>query len=357
MERAIRVLVVDDSAVIRGALSRTLDGAGGIEVCGSAMDGERALVRIEELDPDIVVLDVEMPGMDGLETLDHIRRRWRELPVIMFSTLTERGARVTTDALFRGASDVCAKPTSLSGQGGALEQIQRELVPRIRALAGRQAAPSAPARRAPRKRLGLPRPPRVLVVGSSTGGPEALSTFLTGLPADLPVPVVVVQHMPPMFTRLLAERIDAQASLLVREASGGEVLRPGEVWIARGGYHLLVEKANGGPRLVLDTGPEENSCRPAVDPLLRTASAAYSGGVLAVILTGMGADGLAGCQVVDAANGQVMAQDRESSVVWGMPGFVTEAGLADFTGTPEQLAVEAVRRASRGNLLTRRTGS
>ncbi len=357
MTSAIRVLVVDDSAVIRGALSRTLDAAGGIEVCGSAMDGERALVRIEELAPDVVVLDVEMPGMDGLETLDHIRRRWRELPVIMFSTLTERGARVTTDALFRGASDVCAKPTSLSGQGGALEQIQRELVPRIRALAGRSITRPRPAPAPRRPRVGLPRAPRVLVVGSSTGGPEALAKFLTALPGDLAVPVVVVQHMPPTFTRLLAERIDGQAALQVREAAGGERLERGQVWIAQGGFHLLVQTEGGAPVLALDSGPEENSCRPAVDPLLRSATKAYSGGVLAVILTGMGADGLEGCRAVDAANGQVLAQDRESSVVWGMPGYVTEAGLADFTGTPEQLAAEVTRRVGRGALVARRTGS
>lgn len=355
----IRVLIIDDSAVIRGALGRVLESTPDIEACGSAMDGAQGLRRIEELSPDAVILDVEMPGMNGIETLERIRLKWPRLPVIMFSSLTERGARVTTDALMKGASDYCAKPTSLAGKGGSLQQIEQELLPKVRALCGKVAAPPQPrsAPRRPQRRVGLVRPPEVLVVGSSTGGPDALSRFLCSLPGDFRLPILSVQHMPPMFTRLMAERIDSKARLHVQEFRDGQAPMPGQALVAQGGHHMVVENRGGTRVLRMNDGPPENSCRPAVDPLLRSAVEAYDGRVLAVILTGMGSDGLLGCRVVGEAGGQILAQDRESSVVWGMPGYVCEEGLAEFSGTPEQLAQEVLRRVGGNGVPRLRTGS
>jgi len=338
-----RVLIVDDAVVVRRIVAGVLDAEPAIEVVGTAPDGQVALDMIARLHPDLVTLDVEMPGMDGLATLSELRARHPRLPVIMFSTLTERGAATTLEALLRGANDYVTKPANVGGVQEAMARVREQLVPKILALCPSPAAPApsappGPAPRLPARAVAAPDRPRprgraapvsLIAIGVSTGGPNALADLVPRLPADLGVPVVIVQHMPPMFTRLLAERLDARSALHVAEGADGAPVRPGQVWIAPGDRHLEVERRAGGLRLRTTLEPPENSCRPAVDVLFRSAVAADGPGVLAVVLTGMGVDGRRGAELVRAAGGRVLAQDEESSVVWGMPGAVVRGGLAD----------------------------
>jgi two-component system chemotaxis response regulator CheB len=329
----IRALVVDDSVVVRRLVSAELDRDPALEVVGTAANGRIALARMAQLSPDVVILDIEMPELDGLATLAELRKSYPRLPVIMYSSLTERGAAATLDALALGATDYFTKPTGEEGGvEGSLRVLREQLIPKIKTLC--RAEPAA----APAPVKGGPAPPRpagracrlqCVAVGVSTGGPNALAELFAGLPGDLPVPLLIVQHMPPMFTRLLAERLSAQHPLRVEEGQSGTPLRPGQAWIAPGDYHMVVA-GNAPPyRLLLHQDPPENSCRPAVDVLFRSVARAFGPGCLAVVLTGMGQDGLRGCEAIREAGGQVLAQDEASSVVWGMPGYVARAGLAD----------------------------
>jgi two-component system chemotaxis response regulator CheB len=334
----IRVLVVDDSAMVRRVIQQALSGLDGITVVGTASNGQEALTQVQVLAPDLVTLDIEMPVMDGIETMRALRRTHPRLPVIMFSTLTERGARATFDALAAGARDYVTKPTNSSGLAESIATIRHELGTRIRALC----TPIVPALTAPAAVRSFPasgtatvaptsRPSgavHVLVVGASTGGPDALATVLSALPATLPVPVLVVQHMPPVVTTMLAERLNRTAALNVREAADGEPVRPGTVYIAPGNHHLQVRKHGTSITVALDQGPQENYCRPAVDVLFRSVAAAYGPHTLALVLTGMGSDGAAGAGALVDAGGSVYAQDQGTSVVWGMPGAVVAAGRA-----------------------------
>ncbi len=353
----IRVMVVDDSVVVRKIVTDVLSQDPDIEVVGTAVNGRVALAKIEQLRPDLVTMDIEMPEMDGIEAVRQIRKTRPRLPVIMFSTLTERAASATFDALAAGADDYVTKPANVGSVARSMESVRDQLVPRIRALTGRPPAPrGAPGASSPPTPAvaGAPTPPaasstptvvpvpisapsvrtspRVLVIGSSTGGPEALSRVLEALPASLPVPVLVVQHMPPIFTAQFANRLDRLCALHVVEATADTVLAPGTVHIAPGDHHLTVVSPRGpaGPvRTRLGRGEPENFCRPAVDVLFRSAVEAYDGAVLSVVLTGMGHDGRAGCGAVRAAGGRVLVQDQATSVVWGMPGAVATAGYAD----------------------------
>ncbi|WP_232681531.1 chemotaxis response regulator protein-glutamate methylesterase [Nocardioides sp. R-C-SC26] len=342
----IRVLVVDDSAVLRRLISTVLGKEPDLEVVGTACDGLEAIDQVEELRPDVVTLDVEMPRLDGLGAVERIHAAHPRLPVIMFSTLTAQGASATLTALSRGASDYVTKPSGSGDIGASMERVREDLVPRIRALAGarRVVASSAPVR----VRAAAPqaRRPQVLVVASSTGGPDALSQVVAGLPASFPLPVLVAQHMPPLFTAQFAERLDRVGPLSVAEAADGDVLRPGRILVAPGDFHLRVGRSGALAVARLDQEPPENFCRPAADPLLRSAVEVYGGGVLALVLTGMGHDGLAGCREVVAAGGRVVVQDEETSVVWGMPGAVADAGLAHevlaLPTIPARLAAHAV---------------
>jgi two-component system chemotaxis response regulator CheB len=323
----IRVLVVDDSVVVRRIVTEVLGRDPTLNVVGTAANGMLALAKLGPLAPDVVVLDLEMPEMDGLTTLTELRKTHPRLPVIIFSTLTERGAVATLDALGRGASDYVTKPTNAVGGSGAQERIERELAPKIRALASRNyppppATPTVRPPSLPATRVDL------LAIGVSTGGPNALAEVIPHLPADFPLPIVIVQHMPPVFTRSLAARLDQLSPLSVREGEEGALVAPGSVWIAPGDHHMVLRRDGSQLWLHLNHGPQENSCRPAVDPLFRSVAEVCSSRCLALVLTGMGADGLAGARAIHAAGGQVMAQDQASSVVWGMPGAVTEAGLA-----------------------------
>jgi two-component system chemotaxis response regulator CheB len=332
----LRVMVVDDSAVVRRLIREALAPVEDIIVSGIAGDGQAALDALAAGLPDLVTLDVEMPRMDGLAALKEIRRLYPRLPVIMFSTLTQRGGRYTIDALTSGANDYVTKPEQMRDADEAMETIRRELVPRIRTLCRRvpavETAPRTPAPApAPAVRRPLPGIRRVegIAIGVSTGGPEALRTLLRDLPAHLPVPIVIVQHMPPLFTRILAERLDADCPLQVHEAAHGDRLLPGHVYIAPGGKHMVLERNGKEDQLATNEDLPENSCRPSVDVLFRSVARIWGAATLSVILTGMGADGREGCRRIAEAGGQVLVQDEATSVVWGMPGAVATAGLAE----------------------------
>jgi two-component system, chemotaxis family, protein-glutamate methylesterase/glutaminase len=324
----IRVLVVDDSVVVRRVVSEALAAESSIEVAGTAASGNIALAKIPQLAPDIVTLDVEMPGLNGLETLGEIHRLYPNLPVIMFSTLTEQAASVTLEALSRGASDYVTKPTRAESLALAMGQVRQELVAKITILTNRSfAARPAPSAR-PVTHSTPPQRVDVLAIGASTGGPNALAEVIPLLPKTFPIPVVVVQHMPALFTRLLAERLNSKAMLAVREGEAGAKLEPGCVWIAPGNYHMTVARKGKEVLLNLNQDAPENSCRPAVDVLFRSIAQTYGGHSLAVIMTGMGSDGTRGARAICDAGGHILAQDEPTSVVWGMPGAVVTAGLA-----------------------------
>lgn len=354
----IRVLIVDDSVVIRKVLGEALATDSEIELAGSAPDGNIALAKIPLLKPDIVTLDVEMPGKSGIETLAAIRKDHPKLPVIMFSTLTERGATVTLEALALGASDYVTKPSNTGSVEQTRARIRSELIPKIKGLCRRAPAtspvtPAAIPKTSPHPAAIHHRPSSridILAIGTSTGGPNALAEVLPLLSKDLPVPVVVVQHMPPLFTRFLAERLDKQSSIRIREGEDGGLLRPGEAWIAPGDFHMKVARDGEDVRLRMNQDPPENSCRPAVDVLFRSVARTFGANAMAVVLTGMGSDGVKGCEEIKSAGGQVVVQDEASSVVWGMPGGVASAGLADSILPLAEVAREVERRVQENRL-------
>jgi two-component system chemotaxis response regulator CheB len=352
----IRILIVDDSVVIRKLLSDTLSEDDALEVVGTASDGRIALAKISQLKPDLITLDVEMPVMNGLETLALLRKSHPTLPVIMFSTLTERGAAATLDALSLGASDYAAKPSNTGSPAAAADRIRNELIPKIKALCGAfvaQKLVAIPAcRPAPKPRVRSNPRIEIVAIGTSTGGPNALAELLPRIPSDFPVPIVVVQHMPPIFTRLLADRLASQSAIPVKEGSAAAILSPGHAWIAPGNFHMTVMRAGPNWCLELNQSPPENSCRPAVDVLFRSVAVAFGGNVLAVVMTGMGSDGVLGAQAIRDAGGNVIIQDEASSVVWGMPGLVHASGLDDAAYPLAQLPMEITRRVlqSRGGL-------
>lgn len=344
----IRVMVVDDSVVVRKIVTDVLSEDPGIEVVGTAVNGKVAVSKVEQLKPDLITMDIEMPEMNGIEAVRAIRGARNRVPIIMFSTLTERGATATLDALSSGANDYVTKPANVGSVAQSMESVREQLIPKIKALTGRLVTPTRPtARIAPpppvAPRTGLGKRPAVLVIGSSTGGPEALAKLLPQLPASLPVPILLVQHMPPVFTRQFAQRLDRLCALRVVEATDGVPLQPGTVHLAPGDHHLVVRPGRGTHSTALNQAPPENFCRPAVDPLFGTAVSAYDGAVLGVILTGMGSDGRHGASQIRAAGGTVIAQDQATSVVWGMPGAVAQAGLADEILPLDRIA-EAIQR-------------
>jgi two-component system, chemotaxis family, protein-glutamate methylesterase/glutaminase len=344
----VRVLIVDDSAVVRKVLSELLASDPEIVVAGTAGNGNQALTRIPEVKPDLVTLDIEMPGMDGLQALVEIRKLYSRLPVIMFSSLTERGATATLDALARGASDYVTKPSRGESRELSQARVREELIRKIKSLCAVRVPRPEPvpmptlvsARSQAQARID------VVAIGTSTGGPNALSALIPQLPADFPVPIVIVQHMPPLFTRLLAERLNTLARLEVREGKVGQKLERGQVWIAPGDHHMTVARKGAEFVLGLNQDPQENSCRPAVDVLFRSVAQTYGANVLGVVLTGMGADGTRGSSDIREAGGEVIVQDEASSVVWGMPGSVVAASLADRIYPLGGIAPEVVRRVS-----------
>jgi two-component system chemotaxis response regulator CheB len=427
-----RILVVDDSVVIRKLVTSTLSEVRGMEVVATAATGKIALAKIQQCSPDIVILDVEMPDMDGIETLQHIRKLAPRLPVIMFSTKTERGAVATIEALTRGASDYVTKPSNVGNVLVAMARVREDLVPKIQALTGGVRGPRKPpsspaaslakaatssttqirtvpiattmplpttsatpttgkattgtssttsssstAGTSPLSRMTTqviarsqvtasnpvivldgpvrlhrstaPRPPvEIIAIGASTGGPNALAELLAQLPEEFPVPIVIVQHMLATFTRHFAERLAAQCRIKIVEANAGDTVAPGHAYIARGDYHLMTVRRLGRTSLAMNQEVAENFCRPAVDVLFRSIAHTHGAGALAVVLTGMGHDGLRGCGAIRDAGGDVIVQDEQSSVVWGMPGFVARAGLASQVLALDQLASELRRRVGPG---------
>jgi two-component system, chemotaxis family, protein-glutamate methylesterase/glutaminase len=344
--KPFRILIVDDSAVIRKALSNLLTSDPEIVVAGTASNGHQALARIPETKPDLITLDIEMPGMDGLETLVEIRKFYPKLPVIMFSSLTERGAKATLDALARGASDYVTKPSPSKSSDASREQVREELIQKIKSLCGvrpsqlRLAPIPVQVSARPQSRIDI------VAIGTSTGGPNALGALIPQFPADFPVPIVIVQHMPPLFTRLLAERLNNLTRLEVREGKEGEKVRRGQVWIAPGDHHMTVVRRGTEFVLGINQNPHENSCRPAVDVLFRSVAQTYCANALAVVLTGMGSDGTRGSADIRQAGGEVVVQDEPSSVVWGMPGSIVTASLADRVCPLTDIGSEVVRRVA-----------
>ena len=347
----IRVLVADDSVLFRRAISDALASLPDVEVVGSAPNGKLAVQRVRELKPDLLTLDIEMPEMDGIAVLDALRESREDTLVIVVSALTQRGGQLTMKALEKGASDFITKPDA-SGAEASRAAIARELVPRVRALAHRreirkilrdspQADPSRPApmsaKTGAREQTpkAAPRPavlskPEMVLIGVSTGGPNALAELLPKIPRSIGVPLLVVQHMPPVFTQSLAESLSAKCTLQVREASNGERLEPGAVYIAPGGKQMRLALAAGGAKIIEVTDdPPENNCKPAVDYLFRSAANRFPGRSMAVILTGMGSDGTLGLRLLKRHGCFIIAQDEASSVVFGMPKAAIDAGVVD----------------------------
>lgn len=451
----IRVLVVDDSAVVRRVVGDIIKDAVGLTLVGTAVDGAEALLKIEELQPDVMTLDVEMPNMTGLEVLAALRSKRSQLPIIMLSSLTSKGSGATLEALSLGASDYVAKPTTTAKSNGQRTDLRAELVPRVFALAARNAArrrraeqprqsrsvprprsigasslakqaPVAPIQQTPAV---LPRPttaehsakptatparrpataraerrssqqppirtrdraarkeravaavadraarakrsegeprngssnrtvsqspqrrgpllaPRAVVIGSSTGGPAALEKVFGGIREPLNVPIFIVQHIPAEFSKMLASRLDAASGMRVVEAKDGDIAEPGTAYLAPGGKHMILQKEKPHVYVKLTKTEPVNSCRPAVDVLFKSAAEIYSGNQLAVILTGMGQDGLDGCRTLAPLGVPILAQDEETCVVWGMPRFVTEQGLADEVLPLDQVSSRIISRVT-----------
>jgi two-component system chemotaxis response regulator CheB len=378
--RKIRVMIVDDALVARGFVKRWVDAEPDLELVGSLRDGREAIERLEQINPDVVVLDVEMPDIDGITALPQLLKKKPDLAIIMASTLTRRNAEISMKALSLGALDCIPKPEA-SGRA-ASQEFRDELINKIRHLGGRRfggrrapvrapLTPVPPA--APLARIGpapvlapahspsivpsfskphhppviraMPRfSPRVLLIGASTGGPQALSEVVShiGKLADR-IPVLITQHMPPTFTTILAEHLARITNRVVREAVDGEPIVPGRMYLAPGGIHMRVKKRDGGAVISLDNGAPVHFCKPAVDPLFSSAAEIWGNGALGVILTGMGSDGTDGGAQIVAAGGAIIAQDEETSVVWGMPGAAADAGLCSAILPLKDIAPKIVK--------------
>jgi two-component system chemotaxis response regulator CheB len=365
MSEAARVLIVDDSRIFRGAIEEVVRGQGDLAVAGSVFSGAKALEFIRQHPPDVITLDVEMPGMNGLETLEAIQEFNRgrtpatQIGVLMVSAFTKRGAEVTVQALQAGAFDVVAKPSGGSSEA-CLAALREDLLPKIRAFLARRRqiaartinwkVSSQPAR--PKPELSpvtrSTRSAGVVLIGASTGGPQALSKLLPELASRINSPILVVQHMPPGFTHSLAVDLSRRCPWPVCEAEDNQVIAPGTIYIAPGGKHLLLRSGLAGRRMVgLNEQPPESGCRPSASVLFRSAAAILGSEAVAVVLTGMGNDGTAGLGPLKRAGGTVIVQDEESSVVWGMPGSVVAANLADIVAPLENIASEVEAAVAR----------
>ena len=361
-------MVVDDSAVIRGLISRWVSSEPDMVVAASLRTGLDAVNQIDRVNPDVALLDIEMPELDGISALPLLLAKKRNLIIIMASTLTRRNAEVSFKALSLGASDYIPKPES-TREPAAAETFRHDLIQKIRHLGAkvRRAVPASPSPSAVpvpgRARELSPRPalapvvsppiirrafsaqaPRALLIGSSTGGPQALMTLVTELGAVIDrFPVLITQHMPPTFTTILAEHLARSSHRPAREAVDGEIVKAGQIYLAPGGRHMRVERNGTDIVIALDDGPPVNFCKPAVDPLFTSAINVWQGGVLAVVLTGMGSDGMRGGKEIVAAGGSVIAQDEASSVVWGMPGAAAHAGICAAILPLNQIAPKLAR--------------
>lgn len=365
-----RVMIVDDSAVIRGVISRALDGKAGLKVVGTAANGQRAIDLLRREPLDVIILDVEMPVMDGLTAIPLLKAVDPAVQIIMASTLTQKNADISLKALNLGATDYIAKPSSTPEQADLnADRFNHELIEKVRelgALARRRGVRVVSDAHAPmplvralgageKKKIELrPLPkqrPDVIAIGSSTGGPQALFETIRNMGADLAQSILITQHMPPAFTTLLAEHIQRQCGVQCVEASEGLVLRTGHYYLAPGDFHMLLTRRGSDTVIRLTKDAPENFCRPSVDPMLRSLVEIYQAKVLAVILTGMGSDGLKGCQAVVAAGGAVLAQNEATSVVWGMPGAVAMAGVCSAVLPVQEIGAAVRKIAGKGGVL------
>ncbi len=356
--KPIRVLIADGSANARRTISRVLARDPEIDVVGSCSNGQTVLANATETKPDVIVLEVELPELNGLQTLTELRKRDRNVPVVMFSRQTSRGSNATVESLMHGATAYVTKPANdadlercvaveLTGKIKQLVSGETSALPRKQAIAGRSDHPQSPASRIGDNSIDLSSAPAELVaIAASTGGPAALGSVLAALPPSFSVPIVIVQHMPQGFTQALAQSLTRQAGLDVREIETSSPIAAARVWLARGGQHLVLQRQGFDVCVAAQTGPPENDCCPSADVLFRSAVEVYGARALAVVLTGMGCDGLAGCRTIRGAGGTVITQDEASSIAWGMPGQVTTAGLADVVLPLDQIASEIVRRTS-----------
>ena len=339
-------MVVDDSAVIRGLIRQWLDSEPDITVVFTAPNGKAAVSNLISSGAEVVILDIEMPVMDGMAALPLLLQAMPSVKVLMASTLTLRSAEISLTALSKGAADYIPKPQAVREVSGSTN-FRREIVNKVKALGearrrSRSVISARPRTAAPvaENVFGIPVPktkfelrpvspirPRIVAIGSSTGGPQALFKVLSGLPSEFDLPILITQHMPATFTAILADHIRRATGRDCAEVQGGEIVTNGKIFVAKGGHHLVVEKQKDGIAVKLDDGPLENFCRPSVDPMLRSVAAVYGSAALAVILTGMGNDGQKGGEVLIRAGGSMIAQNEASSVVWGMPGAVAQAKL------------------------------
>lgn len=370
MTSPLRILLADDSVTIRRLLTETLSSDATLEVCHSARDGQEALNQFSLVRPDVVVLDVEMPVMDGIEAVVAIRKLNLQVPIIMFSSLTTRGGDATLEALSHGATDYSTKPAHVGHLNDAINQIRNDLIPKIKHWGSWyqdqcrlpvtnpttlhiERKPPVTLRREPitsnpTSTIRSERPLEIVGIGVSTGGPSALADVLKRIPKHFPIPIVITQHMPPLFTGLLAERLNQICPLSVHEAQEGATLEQGKVLVAPGNQHLVVERNGFQLRVHLDHGPQVNSCRPSVDVMFRSIAEKIGGTSVAVVLTGMGHDGLEGCRFIRSKGGKIVVQDQATSVVWGMPRAVAEAGLADHVLPLNHIADELIRLSQVG---------
>ncbi|MFN3567914.1 MAG: chemotaxis response regulator protein-glutamate methylesterase [Caldimicrobium sp.] len=327
MTGKIRVLIVDDSAIMRKLLNDILKKDPQIEIVGQANNGKEALEKARLLKPDVITLDIEMPEMDGLTALKLLKAEKNPAKVIMFSSLTQEGAKATIEALSLGAYDFVPKPSTKSFIE-SVKKIEEELIPKIKSIMPEKGVLAKPEKSLimPKLKAGLF---RVLGIGVSTGGPQTLLEIFRNMPNSFPYPIFIVQHMPPLFTKQLAERLNKESPLTVKEAENGEVIKEGVAYVAPGDYHMEVVLEERTKKIYLHQGPPRSNCRPSVDVLFESLAKVYNGSCLVMVLTGMGKDGLEGAKKIKERGGAVIAQDAQSSVVFGMPRAVIEAGLAD----------------------------
>jgi two-component system chemotaxis response regulator CheB len=347
----IRVLIVDDSVVVRGIVSKMLQEDGDLEVVNTAADGVIALAKLEQCDVDVILLDIEMPRMTGLEVLKRLRDLRNRTPVVMFSSLTQRGASATIDALMLGAKDYVMKPGGafMTDANEGKRAIMEELIPKVKQAAAKTSLRSAAKNKSPTMLPARSTKPLqkidAVVIGVSTGGPQALAKLIPKFGSDFPVPVIIVQHMPAAFTKHLSDRLTTDCGFPVSEAVHGQQLEAATFVVAPGGLHLGVKRFASKVRVALNDGPAVNACKPSADVLFESAATAYSGHVLGVVLTGMGSDGTVGSKAIKQAGGSIIVQDEESSVVWGMPSSVVREGSADKVVPIDELASEILTRA------------
>lgn len=369
--RKTKVLVVDDSSFSRRAISECLSRDPEVEVVGTASGGHQALALVDALKPDVLTLDIEMPDLDGLATLRLLQKKHPSLPVIMCSSLTERGASATLQSLAEGACCYVTKPRVGSSLADNLNRLSADLLPKVKALGARffqkrkfahppvhptpknwlpkqSVPPSTPPLSMEKELESFSQPQRIdaIVIAASTGGPAALATLLPSLPKDLSVPVAVVQHMPPVFTRLLAERLSAECAIPVQEAQTKSPFVPGTILIAPGGFHLSLELSHGNPTTILTQDEPDQFCRPSANRLFQSAARIFGQNTLGIVLTGMGCDATEGCREIRKYGGRVIAQDEASSIIWGMPRSVAENGLANSILPLRKIAQEIIFRTS-----------